>query len=451
MWMIVAPAAAESVRGSTLQLELAAGEVRLLKVEQSGVDLQIRMKDGQQEVVISHPLGHTGPELLLLGPYTAATTVALSAEVIDGKPLETLQYSSTSLKADDPAVSVYRALTEAGRQFHLRTADSLATALALYSGADSQVLPTEWQRYPQYLAARVEFFRFDLQEAKQRLEAMPVSACTMPDYCYKADLLLQEIRFAQDDHGLVSEELVRLRSDLVQGERREQYKADLALLLVNLGISEVILGDRETSLPLLEAALALANELQSNLLRGEALNGLATWYVRSDQRSFTQVADYLQQAADLLALTANERAYVYVAGNLAISYMQVGELQLAQKALLDVLPIAERSQDASLRRIIYGNLATVYRQAGDRNPAEYYFRLSMEMDGISGRDDRRHVAMSSLGSMLRERGDIAGAIGMHEQAYAFFRGSQQDDGQQTMMALQEMALDQFALGNHAQA
>lgn len=454
----VQSAVAESVQTPSLVLTLAAGDIRLLQVEQPNADLQLTIDDGHDSYVINHPLGHTGPELVLLGPYTTATPVAVTAKVVDGKPLTTLSYTATALVADDPAVPVWRSITEAARQFELRTAESVQKSLSLYAEADVRALPAEWQLYPQYLAAKVEFFLFDLQAAKARLQALPASACTMPDYCYKAALLMQDVIYSQDQYVAVADTLPVLRQQLEQAERHAQYDADRALLLIELGISEALVNRTEQSMQTLEAGLALAKQLESKQLLGEALNGFATWHVQPRQRNLTVVADYLQQALDALSSTTDERAYVAVASNLGTTYSYLGELQLAQKTLLSTLPIIERSQDPSLRRGIYGVLGGVYRQAGDWNPAEHYFRLSFEVDAATGREERQYASLSSLGTLSRQKGDLANAVSMHQQAYQFFKDRQaatgRDDRQSSTgvaSTLQEMALDQFQLGNYGEA
>lgn len=449
-WMVIGWCLQEVAVAQTATVTLSANTVRLLEFPQTGADLAISVEAGDERFLVNHPLGHTGPELIVLGPYQTRTTVRFSAVAVDGKAPDELDLRSTVLSPQDPALPAYRSITEAGRLFAQKTAESVSAALQAYqTAAQMNVLPGAWRDYPAYLAARVEYFLFDLEAAKARLEALPADSCAIPDFCYKADLLLQQLKFNQDDIAVATVGLQRVVDVIRRSERKTLYSADLAYALIDLGISQAILDQRELALPNLEEALALAEAADSNLLRGEAYNGLASYHVQPAIRNLTLVADYLQQAVKYLEAVPDERAYIFTTANLAVTYGYLGEYRLAQQLALNALPRAEQSLDASLGVTIYNLLANVYKQLGDWTPAEHYYRRVVDFNASSGRDSRFYNTSNSLGMLLRQKGDVQAALAIHRQSYEFFSSTTDRSGLSS--SIYELALDEMAQGNYAEA
>src|SRR5690606_38899853 len=145
-----------------------------------------------------------GPQILLMGPYDEARAVRIDTQVRDGRA-QPPQMQTQALTATEPALAAYVALTQAGRDFHLLTRASVATARQLYAAAiNAGTLLDSWRFYPQYLAAAIDFLLFDLDGARAQLAAIPADACAVPGHCHKAALLLQEIEFAQDEYEIVA-------------------------------------------------------------------------------------------------------------------------------------------------------------------------------------------------------------------------------------------------------
>ncbi len=271
-------ATAQAPRPLQFSVQLEAGSIRLLQVEQHGSDLLLDVDDGREHYSINHPLGHTGHELVLLGPYDTATRVRITAPVLDGRELgrrgdaDALAYALTPLPPNDPALPAWRAITTAGRIIQSDSPDAWQQALVLYASVDAASLPVAWRYYADFLAARIEFQLSDLQAASARLSALPTGACTMAQYCYKARLLQQEVLLAAGDSASAIDTLTALRSELEASELSERYLADLCSLLVILGSAEAMIDDNEQATPRLEAALALARQLQSRRLEEAAVD-----------------------------------------------------------------------------------------------------------------------------------------------------------------------------------
>src|SRR5688572_12104713 len=127
-WMVIGWCLHGVAVAQTATVTLSANSIRLLEFPQAGADLAINVEAGDARFVVNHPLGHTGPELIVLGPYETRTTVRLSAIAVDGTAPGELELRSTILSPEDPALPAYRAITEAGRLFPLKTAESVRAA-----------------------------------------------------------------------------------------------------------------------------------------------------------------------------------------------------------------------------------------------------------------------------------------------------------------------------------
>jgi CHAT domain-containing protein len=432
-----------------VNLTLAAGEIRLMEVRQTGADLVVKVTAGSQSFEVSHPLGNTGPELFVVGPYPVKQTVTLAARVLDGISPSALSLNSTVLSPTDPALRDYRLLTEAGILFGQQKKQEMLKALSLYQSIDVRHLPEKWRFYPVYLAAEVEYFLFDLPAVRSQLAMLPLNACAVPNFCYKDDLLLAEVGFAQDDYRS-SVNLYQAVVDAINAsEYRSDARADLTIALVELGISQAITSKSDEALTNLTAAMALAEQLKSDTLYGEVFNGLATYYVQGSEPNLQRVADYLQKAVGYLEKSSNVRSYISAVSNLSSTYNYLGEFRKVQEIALAALPKAEQSADKSLAVTLYADLMTTSTKLGDWDPAEHYARSLIALEQASDRKRRIYAARNSLGAVLREKGQILEAEQQHQAALAFFQTT--DNTQAISATLAQLMKDAMARRDYVQA
>jgi CHAT domain-containing protein len=432
-----------------VNLTLAAGEIRLVEVAQVGTDLAVKVTAGSQSFEVNSPLSNTGPELFIVGPYSSKQAITLTARALDGIPPSALQISSTPVVPKDPALAAYRTLTEAGILFGQQKQESIQKALSLYQSIAAERLPEKWRYFPAYLAAEVHYYLFDLPAVRSQLTALPVNACAVPNFCYKDNLLLAKVSFTQDDYGSSANLYQQVVAAINASEHRLEAQADLSLALIELGISQAITKQPEAALTNLTAAMALAEHLKSDVLCGEAFNGLATYYVQGGDPNLQRVAEYLQKAVEYLDKSSNVRSYVSAVSNLSKTYNSLGEFRKAQEIALAALTKAEQSIDKFLALSLYADLMTTSMKLGDWYPAEHYARSLIAREEATGREGRLYAARNNLGAALREKGQIAEAEQQHQAALTFFKNT--DNAQAISATLAQLMKDALAQRDFAQA
>ena len=92
-------------------------------------------------------------------------------------------------------------------------------------------------------------------------------------------------------------------------------------------------------------------------------------------------------------------------GNLAMIYMEKGELDKAEEMCLQSLEISERGGMMGLTASQYGNLGAIYLTRGELDKAEKMFRDGLKIDEKLGRLEGITAMYSNLGLIYQRRGE----------------------------------------------
>lgn len=425
---------------------LGAGEAVLYAVEQRGVDLRVEIADGDAVRLVDHPLGATGPELFLLGPYPEGRTVQVSA-VAKHPSQEALEAAVRRVGGiPTEAVESLALFTRAGVLAAGRSEEELRGARAIYaqlgSGGALKTLVPGYALLPAYLEASLSYRLFDIPAVLAALDSL--EGCAVPGYCYKQDLLRLLALGLNDDYAplLAPDGLAQLIEEL-RGRGRET-SPDLVAALTSMAVAMIFEGSREDAEGVLDEALERALAGGDPALLGSVHNILATYHFFQQER--IPALDHLLSAVEQYSLAQDDRGAVYAMVNLHQTYGSLGEYGDAQQILHRALATAEASPDKSLAKEVYVNLARLYHLMGDLERAEYYSRLALELDlSIERSEGRLNETRRLLGTILRERGELVEAAEIHSRALE--ENSSTGDSRHRALLLEQLALDHLALGD----
>jgi tetratricopeptide (TPR) repeat protein len=431
--------------GPTLTLPPAMAS--LVRVEQHGRDVVVHV-GGDAELVVDHPLGRTGPEIFLVGPFDRETVIDITARDAAGNPVTTA-WSAVALPASGPELDAARGITLGAVLFRQGTKEALEDAADAYREAAAlRVEAHGLSEYAAYLAAAVDFRLFRLKLASAALDALDAGACPTPPYCYKARAIESDILFAQDRYA-EARDVRRAALDALEasGLPATSTDVDRAELLSTLGLAEVFTGDPAMGKAHMDEALALAERAGDDEVLGLVRNDLGSYF--ASEKDYVSAENELRQAGEHLRRARDLRSLVHASSNLSRVYMYTGEYATARKTLIDVRPIAESMPDRSLRGGIYASLGALYEAFGDYENAATFARLAHDADVDFDRTWRSHVSAARLGSALRELGRAEEALRYHERSVAYFR--EHGPVTHTAAALAQVALDCLELGRIAEA
>jgi len=148
---------------------------------------------------------------------------------------------------------------------------------------------------------------------------------------------------------------------------------------------------------------------------------------------FEAAEELLRRALDAAAerVHANDRATAHT--NLALIGTRRGNLDMAQEQY-DAAMAATRETGREPTPFFYNNYAGLKLELGDLETAQQYSERAVE--GFRLRGQRRFEApsLNRLAKILRQRGDMDGAIAKHNQALSIYRDLGDDGGEISVMS-----------------
>jgi tetratricopeptide (TPR) repeat protein len=439
------PAIAAEDLASTLTLPPATAS--LVRVEQHGTDVVVHV-GGDATLVIDHPLGRTGPEIFLVGPFDEEAVIEVTAQDQAAGSVATA-WSAAPIPAAGPVFEATRRITRAGTLVSQGTKEALESAADAYREAAALGIEAHGLAdYAAYLAAAVDFRLFRLSLASAALAGLDAGACPAPPYCYKARALESDILFAQDRYAEARDvRRAALAALQATGLPAAHTDLDRAELLSTLGLAEVFTGDPVAGKAHIDAALVLAERVADDGVLGLVRNDLGSYF--ASEKDYVRAEVELRNAVEHLRRARDLRSLLHASSNLSRVYMFTGEYAMARKTLIEVRPIAESMPDRSLRGGIYASLGALYEAFGDYENAATFARLAHDADVDFDRIWRSHVSAARVGSALRELGRAEEALRYHERSLAYFR--EHGPVTHTAATLAQVALDRLELGRIAEA
>ncbi|MEM1143482.1 MAG: CHAT domain-containing protein [Pseudomonadota bacterium] len=208
------------------------------------------------------------------------------------------------------------------------------------------------------------------------------------------------------------------------GRNSYQVQAGIALADEGVGLAQ------EASQPLMKARLLQARwvytHLTGNHSRGIELLEAAARLAREERATDDVVAGYLK--------------------NLSYSHVLSGNFAQGTRLLRECIVLHRDSGEAIALAEDFLSIADAYLKSGERDLAGRYFEEAL---GVSPEDSIwRYGALSKLGTIDRERGDLPAAFEKHESAHAFF--AREGRYREVVVAI-ELAKDHLANDDLSQA
>ncbi len=432
------------------ELLLVAGEARLGIVDQLGADVRVSVSSDDLLFDVDHPLGRTGPEIFLLGPYAEDTILTIS---ISRKPQSSageFAFRALEIFPNTAALDALRKLTLAGTLANADDESSVRAAASYYNTAHEskvlEVLGPQYLYYAKYLEAKVLQNLYELDSALSVVQQIPEHECGIPGFCYKGKLLEFQINSLQDQTNLLIENggIDLVINSIEAVVQNHDSRGDLAAAKYYKGMALILGSEFSSGLLALNEALTVAAATDDKLLVGMIHGGLATHDFFSGK--IVSALAHLQTSVANLKDGGDDRSITYALLNLNLVYRQLGEYGLAQKALLEALEFADSSFDRSLPREIYGSLGGLYLTMGDYNRAEQFTRLAIDYDlSINRNPIRTNDARNQLGEILRNTQRIDEAILEHLQVLEYY--SSTHNTVELVKVNEQLALDYLEAGN----
>lgn len=403
------PIAGELVAGGkhAYELEVAAGQDVVVRVEQLGVDVTVSvMTPAGESFAIDSPTYRQGPETVVLGsgfPGLYRVEV-LSAAV--GAPSGRYEIRVEALPAERLAGE--QAMTRAGRAYSPQTSTALREALATYEEALAL-----WRALGDRRSeARV---LFSLANLNRRLG--------------DSERVLE----------LAATALVLWR-DL--GDQEWEART-----LDETGFSHFALNRPAEAREALETALGLHRAAGRRDAEAGSLNGLCL--VRQRQGELRAARDCFEQVLGLLYEVGDRRDEAAVLHNLANVYRDLGEPQLAFERLEQVLALKRAEGDLTGEARTLNSFGVLHRGLGELQEALDGYERALDI--FREVKDRRNeaTALSNVGLVYVHLGESERALAYLEPSLAMRRELGNRSGEAA--TLNNLGLAQLQLGHPRQA
>lgn len=324
------------------RFELSAGEFFQAGVEQKGVDLALRLKDGAGNVLamMDSPNDERGPEVLSFvaaksGPYTL-DVFGLKEGRAKGVYTIRREVSRPATARDSRRVEVERLFVEA------QTARDIETALAKAKAAQAG-----WRELSDsYMEGLTALLSKRFTAAGTAGEALSLAEAGTVESNRKA---LEKMREAH-----------RLFVEL--GDKEAEAEA-----LFWVSSLSADLGEQAAALQLYEKAAALLLELGDGSLLATTLNNMGLIHYRAGR--LLKALTYYERALPLLDAPGDKAKKALTLSNIGQVYTDLDEPDKAIEYLNRALPLTRESKDRAVEARMLNNLGVMYRGRGESKRA----------------------------------------------------------------------------------
>lgn len=217
---------------------------------------------------------------------------------------------------------------------------------------------------------------------------------------------------------------------------RNNHRADLAAVLLDLGLAHSRKGEYKLAMQRFEQALTISEALNDGNGRAAAINNLGlTHYYLSD---FPQAEARFKQAQQLYTQTGNRQGLAIATGSMGLLNMGLANYDAAFAFYKQVLPLLDKPDDRPFRANFLSNLGIISRNMGDYQRALAFIIEAKKINEQLG--NKRGLAVN-----LDEMGIISEFLDQQKPAEEYYRQSlalrqEIGDARGTANALESMAL-----------
>lgn len=403
---------------------LPAEASRLFIVQQYGDDVSIEVQIQDDELfVLDHPIGRTGPELFLIGPYPEEKSVVIT--VISSTGGNDYSVDFIDIESGSRMIPVLERFTEAGSVAADRDIEDHEQLVQIY-GEVAQLGISEYgiSDLSAFIQAQLLFDISRYDEALELLADHRSNPALVP-FVYKTRLLEGELYFAKDDHSNARLALESALEVIDSLDLPASYvDLDKANLELTLGFARLLTGSMDEGKESLDSALEIGTRYMNPETLGKVHNNLGGYYsIISDYENSVR---HFNLAIDNLRLIGETQELIYTLENLGLIYGWMGEYRLARETTHLALSLAEKRGVLSELSGAYTSIVSLYNKLGEYQVAEELSRMAMQLDLDSDREWRSATMMAIHADALIGQDKTAEAIERYLQALAFFKqeGSQ---------------------------
>jgi tetratricopeptide (TPR) repeat protein len=219
---------------------------------------------------------------------------------------------------------------------------------------------------------------------------------------------------ADEARALLHQLLAEVRAGLA-------VQADFKLrVLIALAMVESWSGHHDRALTLLEEGHALSDEMDDRR-RASYLQSLAVSYAETGDHEAALRAGI--EALALFEAADAERAASSLRNSLAMTYMQIGNLERATAMAIDARERSTRQGDRRLLAAIAETEAQIALAAGDYEGVKQHIDEALELARSTQNTHAESGALLTLARSLRRSGDLDEAEGTYRQVVELLRSS----------------------------
>lgn len=422
---------AASAAGSVVErsfehrIALDAGCDYLVEAEQANADVVLSVLDpGQRAIIrVDAPTGRIGPERAMFRTQQRGTyTLRMEPRAPQGS-WGRIEWRLSPLSRQPPkARSALILETQASSQYAAATEASREQAQVLYrealeawrsSGSARDVaraqLALGWLEYT-WMGNWDEAARLgdDARGSAGNADSPLRASATLLGAMARLESA-QTAPPAQRVAGLTA--VIEALDDARLGFERLQMKYEAVFAQNNAGLARQYLGDSAGAVRVFQECVAQFAALRESARVAMARQNVG--WVQIESGEYVDARDTLTAALEDMRGVDDGELRVAVLNNYANVTSVLGDYEEAIRIYLEAHDVAVQVGNASEQGRALQGLGVTYVRAGNDERAERYFRQAFSM---RSRDRREMATLLALGNLLRERGDLATAIGLHDEA-----------------------------------
>ena len=429
----------ELQRGWRCTVMLKADDAFVVHVDQRDVDVIVALEDerGHEVLAVDSPSKRASPEILLAGPRRTGR----HALIVRAKPgsRDAQRASMIMDRAAGSAASLagLAQLTRASAPDELRTAQSGKERIAQFQQARASFQSADaksWQAETLLrIAATYCWIVYDYEAAASTGQLAMEMLSQLADPVLHAQVAIIHAAAVIEIAAAVKAPARRARADDVQSplDKAVNQLDSAALVLQKAGLrhgqAEALnfagvglfhQGKYDGARTRYDQAAVIFRSLEDAANAALPLQNIA--HIDFDSGDYATAIASFKSALAVLDPVTDAGQYVTVLINLGTAQYVMGHFEAALRSLTAAFEICqERGFTSEQARSLHG-LGMVYLVIGDRDRAQLFLERALELRRPLASQDPRSLQTSLIrvGDLRRERGDIRGALDLHQQALA---------------------------------
>jgi CHAT domain-containing protein len=419
----------------------AERDASIVIVEQAGVDLGVRLRDGS---LVNSPLGRSGPEIIYVAAEEA-TRIEIAPRY-SAIGTGAFRITRTTL-ASPPMSQLARLVFAAGTSFGSSSTTRQAEACATYRQASEVAgLDERWANLARLFTTSC-YVAMGQAITLESLASIDAQFSFLGVPRYSVPWLRAELLYASLDYRGASRELEAAlgsaRTDLESASNRIAIRHDVADIKAFLGgtlaLVAFLAGQENTldgldekqlllqrSRTLLDAAASEARDLGDAYVLGRAYDFRAALHFVTGENA--RVIENLLLAKQELTKTGNPAWLTTVLGSIGDFHKRLGEWRAAQEAYLESLRIIGDDTANGKYADVYHNAGVLYYEIGDYPRARRYIEASVDISSRTGREARAFTNSRQLALILEKQGAYQEARALDTRLIEYFGRSDRANG-----------------------